>query len=71
MVLKPKTTRRSTETKEQALEDVARESTTRLNAEVPVNLHDRVKMQAIKEHGSITGIVIKALDEYLSKYSDD
>lgn len=69
MVLKAKTSRRTTETKELAIDEVAREETTRLNAMIPVSLHKRVKLQAVEEERSITDIVIEALDEYLSKNS--
>jgi predicted HicB family RNase H-like nuclease len=71
MVLKAKTNRRSTELKEQVIEEVAREETTRLNAMIPVSLHKRVKMQAVEEGRSITDIVIEALEEYLSKTSKE
>lgn len=67
MVLKAKKTRRDHDLKEQAIEEASKEETTRLNAEIPVSLHNKIKMRAIEEGkgGSITNIVIKALSAYL------
>jgi len=69
MVLKTKKARRDSGSKERALEEAVKEETTRLNAIVPVNLHRQVKIQAAKEGSSITTLVIRALNEYLSKHS--
>lgn len=66
-MLRAKTTRRRTDTKERVLEEVAKEETTRLNAVVPVSLHKAVKVQAASEGRSITDILIDSLNEYLSK----
>jgi predicted HicB family RNase H-like nuclease len=66
-MLRAKTTRRNTETKDRVLEEVAKEETTRLNAVVPVSLHRAVKVQAANEGRSITDLLIEALNEYLSK----
>jgi len=67
MVLKAKKTRRDREAKTQAIEEASKEETTRLNAEIPVSLHNKIKMRAIQEGkgSSITNIVIKALAAYL------
>ncbi|MBD0265120.1 MAG: hypothetical protein ICV85_05460 [Tolypothrix sp. T3-bin4] len=67
MVLKAKQTRRKSEAKTQAIEEASKEETTRLNAEIPVSLHNKIKMRAIQEGkgSSITNIVIKALVAYL------
>jgi predicted HicB family RNase H-like nuclease len=67
MVLKAKKVRRDTEQKKQAIEEATKEETTRLNAEIPVSLHNKIKMRAIEEGkgNSITSIVIKALTAYL------
>ncbi|MHC5747966.1 MAG: hypothetical protein ACYTXT_40155 [Nostoc sp.] len=67
MVLKAKKTRREHELKNLAIEEARSEETTRLNAEIPVSLHNKVKMRAIEEGkgSSITSIVIKALEAYL------
>lgn len=66
-MLKAKVTRRDHEGKQQAIEAASKEDTTRLNAEIPMSLHNRVKMRAIQEgRGStITSIIIRALTEYL------
>lgn len=66
-MLRAKTTRRHTDTKERVLEEVAKEETTRLNAVVPVSLHKAVKVRAASEGRSITDILIDSLNEYLSK----
>ena len=66
-MLRAKTTRLSTETKERVLEEVAKEETTRLNAVVPMSLHKAVKVQAATEGRSITDILVDSLNEYLSK----
>lgn len=66
-MLRAKTTRRSTETKDRVLAEVAKEETTRLNAVVPVSLHKAVKIQAASEGRSITDLLVEALSDYLSK----
>ena len=68
MVLKAKKSRRDHELKEQAIHSAAKEETTRLNAEIPISLHNKVKIRAIEEGlgSSITSIVIKALEAYLN-----
>lgn len=67
MVLRAKKSRRDDEQKKQAVEAASKEETTRLNAEIPVSLHNKIKMRAIEEGkgSSITSIVIKALQAYL------
>ena len=67
MVLKAKKTRREHDLKDQAIHEAGKEETTRLNAEIPVSLHNKVKMRAIQEGKgrSITSIVIDALLAYL------
>lgn len=67
MVLKAKKTRREDELKNLAMEEASKEETTRLNAEIPVSLHHKIKIRAVEEGkgSSITSIVIKALEAYL------
>lgn len=67
MVLKAKKTRRGDELKNLAMEEASKEETTRLNAEIPVSLHHKIKIRAVEEGkgSSITSIVIKALEAYL------
>ena len=69
MTLKAKTSRRHHEQKEIALVEATKEETNRLNADVPVSLYKRLKMQAIEEECTITKLVIKSLNEYLDKNS--
>jgi len=49
MVLKAKKTRREHDLKDQAIHEASKEETTRLNAEIPISLHNKVKMRAIQE----------------------
>ena len=67
MVLKAKKTRREHDLKDQAIHSAGLEETTRLNAEIPISLHRKVKMRAVEEGkgSSITTIVILALRAYL------
>ncbi|MTJ48188.1 hypothetical protein [Dolichospermum sp. UHCC 0259] len=67
MVLKAKKTRREHELKNLAMEEAGKEETTRLNAEIPVSLHNKIKIRAVEEGkgSSITSIVIKALEAYI------
>jgi hypothetical protein len=66
-MLRAKKSRRDDNQKQAALEEAAKEETTRLNAEIPVSLHNRVKIRAIQEGKgkTITSIVVKALEAYL------
>jgi predicted HicB family RNase H-like nuclease len=70
-VLSAKKKRRGSRAKDEALSEVAKEETTRLNAIVPVSLHRQVKLQAAKEGKSITDILITSLEAYLKKYSNE
>jgi predicted HicB family RNase H-like nuclease len=70
-VLSAKKKRRASRAKDEALSEVTREETMRLNADVPVSLHRRVKLQAAQEGKSITEILITALETYLRKYSNE
>ncbi len=49
MVLKAKRTRREHELKNLAMEEASKEETTRLNAEIPVSLHHKIKIRAVEE----------------------
>lgn len=71
MVLTVKSTRRASPSKKAAIEEATREDSVRINAMVPRSLRDRLKMQAIQEgNGStVTAILIRASEEYLSRYS--
>lgn len=67
MALRAKKTRREREDKNLAMEEALKEETTRLNVDLPVSLHSQVKIRATQERSTITNIVIRALNEYLSK----
>ncbi len=67
MALQAKKTRRQREEKEAAITEATKEETKRLNAEIPKSLHNRLKMFAAEQETKITDVVIKALNEYLSK----
>ena len=69
-MLKAKVTRREREDKDLAIAELGKEETTRLNAEVPISLHKKVKLFGVQSDQSITEIVIDALNEYLSKHSE-
>ena len=66
-MLKAKTSRRDTSVKAQALAEAVKDDTTRINAEIPVSLHKKIKIRAVQEGTSITDLMIKAFNEYLSK----
>ena len=72
-MLKAKKTRRQHDNREEAIADVTKEETKRLNVDIPISLHNEIKIQAIKEGNgaTISSIAIKALNEYLSEHSDD
>lgn len=67
MALQPKKTRRDRTEKTQAIEAASKEDTKRLNADIPISLHSKVKIRAVKEGRNIVDIVVDALNEYLSK----
>ena len=71
MVLKHKESRRQDDAKARALDEVSQEPTSRLNAEIPLSLHNAVKIQAVNEGRTLAGIVAQALNEYLSKVSNE
>lgn len=70
-MLSAKKKRSSSRSKDEALSEVAREETTRLNAIVPVSLHRRVKLQAAREGKSITEILITSLETYMRRHADE
>ena len=67
MALKAKSTRRESESKEQAIAEVGKEETVRFNALVPTSLHRQVKVKATQEGKSMTEVVIDLLEQYLNK----
>lgn len=67
MALQPKKTRRDRTSKTEAIEAASKEDTKRLNAEIPVSLHNKVKIRAVEEGRNIVDLVVEALNEYLNK----
>lgn len=56
---------------DELLDDAGQEDQVRLNADVPKSLRKRVRIQSAKEERSIREVVIDAVEEYLSRHSDD
>jgi hypothetical protein len=71
MGLKAKTTRRDHHLKDQAIEEATKEEVTRLNADIPVSLHKKIKMRSAQEGSNITSIIIKAVTAYLETSAED
>jgi predicted HicB family RNase H-like nuclease len=71
MVLKAKTSRRDSSQKQEALEAAAQEETKRLNLEIPASLHKTMKKRAAEEGRSVKDMVLQAINEYLSNYSNE
>ncbi len=71
MALQAKKTRRKRQEKEKAISEATKEETKRLNAEIPKTLHNKLKMFAASRETKITDVVIKAINEYLSKNSNE
>ena len=73
MALHTKPTRRVSEQKQAALDEVAREETTRLNILIPESLHRDLRQRAVDDGkgATITNIVIRATRAYLDETSGD
>ena len=71
MALQAKKTRRKRQEKEEAKREATKEETKRLNAEIPKTLHNKLKVFAASRETKITDVVILALNEYMSKNSND
>ncbi|MEM8831974.1 MAG: hypothetical protein AAGE96_21855 [Cyanobacteria bacterium P01_G01_bin.19] len=71
MVLKAKKTRRDRPDKDKAIDEATKPDTKRLNAEIPRELHSKLKTFAAQKEAKITEVVIKAITEYLSKNSNE
>lgn len=69
---KDKSKRRYDSQKQAAVEEASKEETTRLNVEMPLSLHSRLKIQAIQEGKgvTITKIVNQAIEDYLNQKAD-
>lgn len=66
-MLEAKKTRRSNDAKARALDEVIKEDTKRLNVDIPVSLHTRLKMRAAEEGTTIRILTQKVLETYLSQ----
>jgi len=67
MVLKAKKTRRDRPDKDKAIDEATKPDTKRLNAEIPRELHGKLKTFAAQNETKITEVVIEAITEFLSK----
>ena len=67
MVLKAKPSSRKTQAKQDALREVTREGTSRLNANIPDSLYKELKIRAAQEGVSINELVVKWVKRYVSK----
>jgi predicted HicB family RNase H-like nuclease len=67
MVLKAKTLTRASQAKSEALIEVAKERNVRLNANIPESLYKALKVKAAQEDQKINDLVIKWVNEFLSK----
>jgi predicted HicB family RNase H-like nuclease len=70
-MLRAKETRRPREDKDAAIEDIHKPETKRLNAEIPVDLHRKLKVVAANKGKTVTELVIDTLHEHLLKYSNE
>lgn len=61
-----KTGRPST-SKEKALREVQKETTVRLNVIVTKNFHKQIKQRALDEEITVTELIHRAVNEYISK----
>lgn len=71
-MLKAKTTKlRVSEGKSDAIKEVTREKTRRLNANIPESLYRDLQLRATQEGRKLNDLVIEWVNEYLSKYSNE
>jgi predicted HicB family RNase H-like nuclease len=71
MVLKAKKTSRDRPDQERAINEATKPDTKRLNAEIPRELHSKLKTFAAQQETKITEVVIEAINEYLSNNSNE
>jgi nitrate/nitrite-specific signal transduction histidine kinase len=65
-----KTTREDTPQMQEALEQVTREVTKRLNVEIPASLLQEIKILAARQNVHIKDIIVECLQEYIAKHSN-
>ena len=68
-MLKAKQKTRERQDKTAALKELSKDSTKRLNADVPITLHRKLKILATKQDKTVTDLLIEIVSEYLSKHS--
>lgn len=67
MALRAKVSTRKTTAKEKALQEVIKERTVRLNANIPHSLYKDLKVKAALEDKSINDLVLQWVKKYVSK----
>jgi len=70
-MLKAKEGRRIRKDKESVLLTLAKEETRRLNADIPVSLHRKLKIRATEEGRTITELLIELLEREISSTDAD
>ena len=64
---KPKRSTRSSEGKQEALDVLSADETTRLNLDIPKTTMRQLKMRAVERDTTVSDIIRKLVSEYLSK----
>jgi len=67
MVLKVKKTRRTSAALQEAMTELKKEDTQKLNANIPKSKMKAFKIKAAQEGTDMTKIILKWIDEYISK----
>ena len=67
MPLKAKKNRRERSDKEQAIKEVQKSETRRLNIEIPVEMHRKLKLYAMDCDKNMTEIVLGLIDRHLKR----
>ncbi|MEN8446087.1 MAG: hypothetical protein ABG776_13865 [Cyanobacteria bacterium J06555_13] len=71
MALKAKKTRRERDDKDKAIEEVQKPVTKRLNVDIPLELHHKLKVHAMQCDKNMTDIVVTLLVKHLKRYSNE
>lgn len=67
MVLDVKKTRRDSDAKTRALDEVTKEATKRLNVDIPASLHTQLKTRAAQQGTTIRVLAKQVLETYLEE----
>jgi hypothetical protein len=70
MALEAKKNRRTSDEKNRVLNEVVTEDMKRLNVDIPVSLHTRLKMRAVREGTTIRELAKQMLLTYLESMKD-